>query len=89
MDKTSRTQAALANLCMEGPLFQGDFHRFCSSFELEAGKSGVEDENVLKDMLRQAVLTDLQDDVSGKQAKDAQGLADEGWSILHMTLLND
>jgi len=44
---------------MDGLPFKGDFHRFCSSFELEAGKSGVEDENVLKDLLRQAVLTDL------------------------------
>jgi len=44
---------------MEGPPFRGDFHRFRSSFELEAGKSGVEDENVLKDLLRQAVSTDL------------------------------
>jgi len=44
---------------MEGPPFRGDFHRFCSSFELEAGKSGVEDKNILKDMLRQAVSTDL------------------------------
>jgi len=41
---------------MEGPPFRGDFHGFCSSFELEAGKSRVEDENVL---LRQAVSTDL------------------------------
>jgi len=44
---------------MEGPPFRGDFHGFHSSFELEAGKSGVEDENVLKDLLRQAVSTDL------------------------------
>jgi len=44
---------------MEGPPFRGDFHGFRSSFELEAGKSGVEDENVLKDLLRQAVSTDL------------------------------
>ena len=44
---------------MEGLPFRGDFHGFRSSFELEAGKSGVEDENVLKDMLRQAVSTDL------------------------------
>jgi len=58
-DKTSRARAALADLCMEGPPFRGDFHRFRSSFELEAGKSGVEDENVLKDLLRQAVSTDL------------------------------
>jgi len=41
---------------MEGPQ---DFHGFHSSFKLEAGKSGVEDKNVLKDMLRQAVSTDL------------------------------
>jgi len=58
-DKTSRARAALANLCMEGPPFRGDFHGFRSSFELKAGKSGVEDENVLKDLLRQAVSTDL------------------------------
>jgi len=58
-DKTSRARAALANLRMEGPPFRGDFHGFRSSFELEAGKSGVEDENVLKDLLRQAVSTDL------------------------------
>jgi len=58
-DKTSRAWAALANLHMEGPPFRGDFHGFCSSFELEAGKSGVENENVLKDLLRQAVSTDL------------------------------
>jgi len=44
---------------MEGSPFRGDFHRFHSSFELEGGKSGVEDQNVLKDMLRQAVSTDL------------------------------
>jgi len=59
MDKTSRAQAALADLHMEGPPFWEDFHRFCSSFELEAGKSGIEDQNILKDMLRQAVSTDL------------------------------
>ena len=58
-DKTSRARAALADLQMEGPPFKGDFRGFRSSFELEAGKSGVEDENVLKDLLRQAVLTDL------------------------------
>jgi len=58
-DKTSRAQAALADLRMEGPPFRGDFHGFHSSFELEAGKSRVEDENVLKDLLRQAVSTDL------------------------------
>jgi len=58
-DKTSGARAALANLRMEGPLFRGDFHGFRSSFELEAGKSGVEDKNVLKDLLRQAVSTDL------------------------------
>jgi len=58
-DKTSRARAALADLRMEGLPFKGDFHRFRSSFELEAGKSGVEDENVLKDFLRQAVSTDL------------------------------
>jgi len=58
-DKNSRAWAALADLCMEGPPFRGDFHGFRSSFELEAGKSGVEDENVLKDLLRQAVSTDL------------------------------
>jgi len=58
-DKTSRARAALADLCMEGLPFKGDFHGFHSSFELEAGKSRVIDENVLKDMLRQAVLTDL------------------------------
>jgi len=58
-DKTSRAQAALDDLHMEGLPFRGDFHRFRSSFELEAGKSGVEDENVLKDLLRQAVSTDL------------------------------
>jgi len=58
-DKTSRARAALADLRMEGLPFHGDFHGFCSSFELEAGKSGVEDENVLKDLLRQAVSTDL------------------------------
>jgi len=58
-DKTSRAQAPLANLHMEGPPFRGDFHRFRSSFELEVGKSGVEDKNILKDMLRQAVSTDL------------------------------
>jgi len=59
IDKTSRAWAALANLQMEGSPFKGDFHGFCSSFELEAEKSGVEDENVLKDMLKQAVSTDL------------------------------
>ena len=58
-DKTSRAQAALASLCMEGAPFRGDFHIFHSAFELKAGKSRVEDENVLKDMLRQAVFTDL------------------------------
>jgi len=58
-DKTSRAWAALANLCIEGSPFRGDFHRFHSSFELEAGKSGVEDKNVLEDLLRQAVSTDL------------------------------
>jgi len=58
-DKTSRAWAALADLRMEGLPFKGDFHRFHSSFELEAGKSGVVDQDVLKDMLRQAVLTDL------------------------------
>ena len=58
-DKTSRAWAALANLHMKGPPFKGDFHRFCSSFELKAGKSRVVDENVLKDMLRQAVSTDF------------------------------
>jgi len=58
-DKTSRVWAALADLHMEGPPFRGDFHGFRSSFELEAGKSGVEDENILKDLLRQAVSTDL------------------------------
>ena len=59
MDKTSRAQAPLADLRMDGPPFKGDFHRLRTSFELEAGKSGIEDENVLKDMLRQAVSTDL------------------------------
>jgi len=44
---------------MKGLPFRGNFHRFHSSFELEAGKSRVEDENVPKDMLRQAVSTDL------------------------------
>jgi len=58
-DKTSRARAALADLRMEGLPFKGDFHGFCSAFELEARKSGVVDENVLKDMLTQAVLTDL------------------------------
>jgi len=58
-DKTSRARAALADLQMEGPPFRGDFHRFRSAFELEAGKSGIVDENILKDMLRQAVSTDL------------------------------
>jgi len=58
-DKTSRAWAALADLRMEGPPFRGDFHGFCSSFELEAGKSRIEDENILKDLLRQAVSTDL------------------------------
>ena len=58
-DKTSRARAALADLHMEGSPFKGDFHGFRSAFELEAGKSGVVDENILKDMLRQAVLTDL------------------------------
>jgi len=58
-DKTSRAWATLADLHMEGLPFKGDFHGFCSSFELEAGKSGIEDENVLKDLLRQAVSTDL------------------------------
>jgi len=57
MDKTSRAQAALANVRMEGAPFKRDFHGFHSAFELEAGKSGVENQNVLKDMLRQAVLT--------------------------------
>jgi len=42
-DKTSRAQAALANLHMEGPPFRGDFRGFRSAFELEARKSGVED----------------------------------------------
>jgi len=55
-DKTSRARAALADLQMEGLPFRGDFHRFCSSFELEAGKSRVENENVLKDMLRQSSI---------------------------------
>ena len=59
IDKTSRAQAALADLHMEGPPFRGDFHGFHSSFELEAGKSRAVDENILKDMLRQAVSTDL------------------------------
>jgi len=58
-DKTSRAWTALADLQMEGLPFKGDFHGFCSAFKLEAGKSGVVDENILKDMLRQAVLTDL------------------------------
>jgi len=58
-DKTSRAWAALADFCMEGLPFKGDFHRFCSAFELEAGKSGIVDENILKDILRQAVSTDL------------------------------
>jgi len=58
-DKSSRAWTALADLRMEGPPFRGDFHGFHSAFELEAGKSGVEDENVLKDMLRQVVSTDL------------------------------
>jgi len=44
---------------MEGLPFKGDFHGFHSAFKLEAGKSRVVDENILKDMLRQAVLTDL------------------------------
>jgi len=44
---------------MEGPPFKGDFHGFCSAFELEARKSGVVDENILKVLLRQAVSTDL------------------------------
>ena len=59
MDKTSRAQAALADLCMEGPPFKGNCHGFCSAFELEVGMSGVEAKNVLKDMLRQEVPTDL------------------------------
>jgi len=59
MDKTSRAWAALADLQMEGPPFKGNFHGFRSSFELEAGKSRVVDQDVLKDMLRQAVSTDL------------------------------
>jgi len=59
MDKTSRARAALADLHMEGSPFRGDFHGFRSAFELEAGKSGVEDKNVLKDMLRQAVSINL------------------------------
>jgi len=58
-DKTSRAQAALADLRMKGTPFKGDFHRFRSAFELEAGMSGVEDQNILKDMLRQAVSTDF------------------------------
>jgi len=58
-DKTSRAWAALADLHMEGSPFKGDFHGFHSTFELEAGKSRVVDENMLKDMLRQAVSTDL------------------------------
>jgi len=58
-DKTSRARTALADLQMKGLPFRGDFHGFHSSFELEAGKSGVKVENVLKDMLKQAVLTDL------------------------------
>jgi len=58
-DKTSRTWTALADLHMEDPPFKSDFHGFHSAFELEAGESRVEDENVLKDMLRQAVSTDL------------------------------
>jgi len=58
-DKTSRARAALADLRMEGPPFRGDFHGFHSAFELEARKSGVVDKNILKDMLRQAVSTDL------------------------------
>jgi len=59
MDKTSRAWAALANLHIEGTPFKGDFHGFHSAFELEAGKSGVVDKNILKDMLQQAVSTDL------------------------------
>jgi len=58
-DKTSRARAALADLRMEGSPFKGDFHGFHSAFKLKAGKSRVVDENVLKDMLRQAVSTDL------------------------------
>jgi len=59
MDKTSRAWAALADLHIEGTSFKGDFHGFYSAFELEAGKSGVVDKNILKDMLQQAVSTDL------------------------------
>jgi len=58
-DKTSRAWAALADLWMEGLPFKGDFHGFRSAFEIKARKSGVVDENVLKDMLRQVVSTDL------------------------------
>jgi len=59
MDKTSRAQAALADLWMESSPFKGDFHRFHSAFELKAGKSKVVDKNVFKDMLRQAMSTNL------------------------------
>ena len=58
-DKTSMARTALADLWMEGLPFKGDFHRFRSAFELEARKSGVVDESILRDMLRQAVSTDL------------------------------
>jgi len=58
-DKTSRARATLTNFQMEGMSFHGNFHGFCSAFKLEAGKSRVEDHNILKDMLKQAVSADL------------------------------
>ena len=85
MDKTSRAQATLADLHMEVPPFKGDFHGFCSAFELEAGKSRVEDKNVLKDMLRQEVSTDLAFKMMSLENKPrtyVQALADKSWSIL-------
>ena len=58
-DKTSRAQTALADLRMECLPLRGDFHGFHSTFELKARKSRIEDENILKDILRQAVSTNL------------------------------
>jgi len=39
-DKTSRAQAALANLHMKGAPFKGDFHRFRSALSLKLERVG-------------------------------------------------
>jgi len=52
---------------------------------VDAGKSGVEDENVLKDMLKQAVSTDLAFKMTSLENKPKtyiQRLDHQGWSVL-------